>query len=383
LKLKASKCKLFQRKVGFLGHVVSSDGIEPDPEKVKSVTEWPVPRNVSEVRAFVGLASYYRRHVKGFADIARPLHELTRKNEAFVWNERRQAAFDALKRCLVSAPVLAAPLDSGQYLLDTDASETGLAAVLQQEQPNGVTPPRVIAYASRALSKAELSYCTTRKELLAVIYGLKQFRQHLLAREFVIRTDHAALTHLRRTPDPIRQQARWLDLIGEYNFTIQHRSGEANRNADGLSRRPCERNDLQDCKQCQRKNVTRFRAVEISCEDNSEEDTVVKCCDTEVASASDNQLSTSGAVCAAIAPAESERSVDADVFAKDALREAQDADEIIAPVKIWLSKSASWPDWKLLENHSDDVRTLWAQFESLELRDNVLYRRFYKTLMVL
>ena len=132
--------------------------------------------------------------MKAFADVARPLHELTRKNEPFVWNQRRQEAFEALKRCLVSAPVLAAPLDSGQYLLDTDASATGLAAVLQQEQPDGA---RVIAYASRALSKAESSYCTTRKELLAVIYGLKQFRQHLLAREFVIRIDHAATENTR------------------------------------------------------------------------------------------------------------------------------------------------------------------------------------------
>ena len=123
-----------------------------------------------------------------------------------------------------------------------------------------------------------------------MIYGLKQFRQHLLAREFVIRTDNAALTHLRRTPEPIRQQARWLDLIGEYNFTIQHRSGEANRNADGLSRRPCERNDLQDCMQCQHKKGTRCRAVDISNVDNSEEDTVLKCCDADVATTSDNRV---------------------------------------------------------------------------------------------
>jgi len=152
LKLKASKCKLFQRKVRFLGHVVSSDGIEPDPEKVKCVAKRPVPRNISEVQAFVGLASYYRRHVKGFADIVRPLHELPRKGEPFVWNEWRQKAFEVLKCRLVSAPVLAAPLDGGQYILDTDASDTGLGAVLQQEQPDGI---RVIAYASRALSNAE------------------------------------------------------------------------------------------------------------------------------------------------------------------------------------------------------------------------------------
>ena len=113
--------------------------------------------------------------------------------------------------------------------------------------------------------------------------------------------------------------------------------------------------------------------------DNSEEDTVLKCCDADVATTSDNRVKSSGAVCAAKAP-ESERSVDADVFTNDALCEAQDADETIAPVKAWRSKSARRPDWKLLENHNDDVglRTLWAQYESLELRNNVLYRRFYR-----
>jgi len=137
-KLKSSKCRLFQRKVGFLGHIISSAGIEPDPEKVSSVVDWPVPHSLTSMRAFVGLALYYRRHVKGFADIARPLHELTRKKEPFVCTERPQEAFDRLKQCLVMAPVLAAPLDQGQYVLNTDASDIGLGAVLQQEQPGGL-----------------------------------------------------------------------------------------------------------------------------------------------------------------------------------------------------------------------------------------------------
>ena len=177
LKLKPEKCRLFQRKVHFLGHVVSATGVEPDQKKVQAVVEWPTPRNLTEVRAFVALASYYRRHIAKFADIARPLHELTQKGRAFCWTERQQEAFVKLKECLVNAPVLATPIDGGRYTLDTDASDVALGSVFQQEQDGQL---RVIAYASRALQPPEKSYSTTRKELLAIVYGLKYFRQFLL-----------------------------------------------------------------------------------------------------------------------------------------------------------------------------------------------------------
>ena len=125
---------------------------------------------------------------------------------------------------MTSAPILVAPCDEGRYTLDTDASEAALGAVLQQEQDGQL---KVIAYASRALSRTERRYCITRKELLGVVFGLKQFRQHLLGRSFTIRTDYAALTFLKRMPEPIGQEGRWLDLLSEYNFEIQHRPGRA------------------------------------------------------------------------------------------------------------------------------------------------------------
>ena len=251
LKLKPSKCKLFQREVVFLGHTVSGAGIAPDSQKIQAVSNWPRPRNLTETRAFVGLASYYRNFVPDFAAIARPLLELTRKHHRFEWTDKQEEAFLCLKRRLTEAPVLAAPRDEGLFCLDTDASDFALGAILQQEQGGEL---RVIGYASRALSDAERNYCTTRKELLGVIYGLKQYRQFLLAREnFVIRTDHAALTSLMRTPEPLGQQARWLDLLAEYNFQIRHRAGVAHRNCDALSRRPCERDTSVECKQCRPK----------------------------------------------------------------------------------------------------------------------------------
>ena len=269
LKLNPGKCRLFQESVKFLGSIVSRAGIHPDPEKVRAVAEWPVPRSLTETRAFVALASYYRRHILGFAEIARPLHELTRKGVRFHWGVNQQSAFVKLKKCLTTAPVVSAPDSEGLFILDTDASDDSLGAVLQQEQ-NGVV--KVIAYASRALLAAEKSYCTTRKELLAIIYGLKQFRHYLLCQKFQLRTDHAALTSLQRSPEPVGQQARWLDLLAEYNIDIVHRPGAQHNNADSLSRRPCQR-DKSVCEQCAKKipaPLIEFDVKETECEHDQE-----------------------------------------------------------------------------------------------------------------
>lgn len=130
LKLKPTKCCLFRREVAYLGHVVSEHGVATDPSKVQKVQMWPTPMSIQEVRCFIGLASYYRRFVKDFASIAEPLHNLTKKNAHFQWHAEHQAAFDKLKCRLTSAPVLGYPLDHGEMTLDTDASDTGIGAVL-------------------------------------------------------------------------------------------------------------------------------------------------------------------------------------------------------------------------------------------------------------
>ena len=188
-----------QRSVSFLGHVVSGDGISTDPLKIKTVTEWPVPSSVKEVRSFLGLAGYYRRFVKGYVQIAAPLHALTKKDQPFVWNEKTQGAFATLRDALTSPPILAMPTDTDDFISDTDACDHTIGAVLSQVQ-DGME--RVIAYASRTLDKREMNYCITRKELLAIVYSLKYFKQYLMGRHFKIRTDHAPLTWLRHTPDP-------------------------------------------------------------------------------------------------------------------------------------------------------------------------------------
>ena len=165
---------------------------------------------------------------------AAPLYALTKKGAKYEWTAECQRAFEALKLRLMSEPILALPMDTGTYTLDCDASNYGLGAVLSQEQ-SGIE--KVIAYSSRTMSKPELRYDTTRKELLAIVNGLKQFRQYLTGRHFIIRTDHAALSWLRRTPEPMPQLARWLTFIEEFDYEVVHRDGTKHSNADGLSRR--------------------------------------------------------------------------------------------------------------------------------------------------
>ena len=147
LKLKPKKCNFFKKRVPFLGHVVSNEGISTDPEKIRVVKEWPIPKTITEVRSFLGLASYYRRFIKSFAHIAKPLHKLTSKANKFEWNDECQESFLELKDKLIESPILAYPLEKGRFILDTDACDVSIGAVLSQEQ-DGVE--KVISYASRS-----------------------------------------------------------------------------------------------------------------------------------------------------------------------------------------------------------------------------------------
>ena len=237
MKLKPSKCRLFQKRVHYLGHVVTEEGVMTDPEKIETVREWPVPTTQTEVRSFLGTASYYRRFVQNFGTIARPLHRLTEKNRPFLWTTECQVAFETLRKKLVEAPILAYPSSEEDFILDTDASATGIGAVLSQMQ-DGVERP--IAYASRGLSKSEMNYSVTKRELLAVVFYCKYFRHYLIGRKFKLRTDHAALRWLQTFKDATGMWARWQNTLAEFNKEIVHRAGRSHGYADGLSRRPNE-----------------------------------------------------------------------------------------------------------------------------------------------
>ena len=193
LKLKPSKCALLQEKVFYLGHEVSRNGVATDPAKVDQVAHWLVPQSTKDVQKFLGLASYYRRFVRDFAGIAKPLHRLTEKNATFDWSIECQEAFAELRHRLCTAPVLAFPDFSKAFILDTDASNTGIGGVLSQLDEHG--QEHVIAFASCTLSKSERRYCVTHRELLAVVFT-QQFRPYLLGKEFTLRTDHGSLSWL-------------------------------------------------------------------------------------------------------------------------------------------------------------------------------------------
>ena len=172
LRLKPSKCALLQESVSYLGHIVSRKGIATDPEKTEKVSCWPTPTSVKEIQQFLGLATYYRRFVKDFAKIAKPLYRLTEQGRQFKWTTECDSAFATLKNRLITTPILSFPDYSKAFTLDTDASQEGIGAVLSQEHDG---QERVIAYASRTLSKAERKYCNTRKELLAAVFFYQSF----------------------------------------------------------------------------------------------------------------------------------------------------------------------------------------------------------------
>lgn len=176
LKVNPAKCNFFSKSVTYLGHVISAEGITTDPEKISAVIDWPIPQTKKQVRGFLGFCSYYRRFVKGFSSIAKPLYALTDKQFKFSWNEQCQRSFQELKRVMTSSPVFSFPLEKGEFVLDTDASGFGIGAVLSQVQQG---QEKVIAYFSRTLSKTERNYCVTRRELLAIVVSLKTFHHYL------------------------------------------------------------------------------------------------------------------------------------------------------------------------------------------------------------
>ena len=324
LKLKPSKCSLLQQEVQYLGHVVTQEGVLVDPSKVEKVQTWPVPQSVQEVRQFLGFCSYYRRFIQNFAQIAKPLHRLTEKNAKFNWTAEAEKAFEHLRKQLSTTPVLVYPDFEKEFILDTDASDSGIGAVLSQVDSQG--RERVIAYGSRLLSKPERHYCVTRRELLAVVFFTNQFRPFLLGRHFLLRTDHGALTWLMNFKEPEGQMARWLEKLQEFNFEIMHRRGKKHTNADALSRLPC--------KQCG------FHQPE-----NSSEQVIVSAISLQVGRSSAD------------------------------LRQLQLDDPTIKPV-LMAKDSGDKPAPDSLKQYSPHTNRLFALWDQLVLIEEVLYRHF-------
>ncbi|KAK1646343.1 hypothetical protein QYE76_064148 [Lolium multiflorum] len=225
-----SKCEFWLDKVEFLGHVISKDGIAVNPSKVAAVLEWEAPNNVKEIRGFLGMAGYYRRFIEGFSKIAGPMTKLLRKNTPFVWSEECEQSFQTLKEKLTTAPVLAVPEVGKDYTVYCDASKHGLGCVLMQDR-------KFISYGSRQLRPHEVNYPTYDLELAVVVFALKGWRHFLYGAKCELYTDHKSLKYFFTQKELNMRQKRWLELIKDYDLTINYTPGKANVVADALSRK--------------------------------------------------------------------------------------------------------------------------------------------------
>ncbi|XP_043474040.1 uncharacterized protein LOC122506110 [Leptopilina heterotoma] len=229
LKLQPDKCEFLRPELEYLGHLVTKDGIKPNPNKTKAVSEFKVPHNRTSLKSFLGLSGYYRKFIKNYSTIAKPLTELTKESKQFIWTPDCQKAFDTLKLSLCQAPVLKYPNFEKEFTLITDASNVGLGAILSQDG-------HPCYYISRTLNAPELNYTTTEKELLAIVWAVQRFRQFLLGRKFKILTDHQALKWLFNVKDASSRLMRWRLKLEEYDYEIQYKKGSENTAADALSR---------------------------------------------------------------------------------------------------------------------------------------------------
>ena len=392
IKLKVSKSRLLQKSIVFLSFLISEDGIRPDPNKVSSITNWPVLNNLTETRAFVGVCAYYRKFIKDFAGLARPLYDLTKKHVPFVWGPSQNDAFVKLKNCLVSAPILASPLSDGNWKVETDASGQIVAAILYQEQENEW---RVIAYASRVLNKAETTYCSSKIELLAVVFALKQFRHFLLGRKFEIVVDNSSLQYLLKSQMLTNMEARYLCLISEFDFAIKRVPGRSHLAVDGLSRKPCSRDDVTTmCDKCKprlrvikrrksRSSANSDRNVTVSNESSSVEGGVGNTIDAATSDVSPAAGWRSEVGSRVSAPRSPRRPVDrrvpteSDVIVVDdgLLRSAQQSDDSIKCI-VDLLNSGGECEWADVNKANAESRVLFSQRHTLVVRDGILYRKY-------
>jgi hypothetical protein len=357
LKLKPRKCVLFQTKVEFLGHVVDGEGIRPNPDNVAKLINWPTPKTQTDVRGILGLASYYRRFIKSFSQIVKPLTELTKKLKQFEWTEECQVAFDEIKRLLTSPPVMAYPKPNCPYILDTDASNFAIGAVLSQVQ-DGVE--RVIAYGSRTLNKSEVRYCVTDRELLAVKYFVEYYKYYLLGQQFLVRSDHQALRWLFSLKEPKDRIARWIEILSQYSFALEYRKGDHHGNADGLSRCPnprdCSCPDINDELKCGPCTKCNKRASDML--SSWYEHVHVR----RVILRSENKQ-------ADVPPPVSED--------MSALLSKQLDDPDISPIIKWL-RDGKRPFGDIVCSASPTTRHYWNYWNSLVLKNGVLFRKFLK-----
>ena len=399
LKLKPDKCNMLQTEVVFLGHVVTAQGIRPNPTNIAKIVGWPRPKTAKQIKQLVAMGSYYRRYVKNFATIVRPMVELTKKGKKFIWGEACERSFESLKEALVSSDVMGYPMnDAGQFILDVDASDVGIGGILHQVQEE---KEKVIAYASRALNKAERNYCITEKELLAVRYFIEYFRQYLLGRKFVVRSDHQALVWLFKLKEPRGKIARWIEILSQYDFSIEYRPGRKQAHCDALSRCEdpqkceCPNQDTEEPLKCGPCRKCLKRAQEMCHKDLITEAVsgVVDQRQQQHSKTEETEPNIRGVITEdEQVPGQSTHTEDTDsrnqrrenlattwIGEKTVadLQNAQSNDTDIGPL-LQAKMAGNRPTSQEMVTKSPAARHYWVLWDSLEVHNNVLYKRFVK-----
>jgi hypothetical protein len=233
LKIQLDKSHFLRKEVLYLGHTITNEGLKPNTDKIDAVINYPIPETTTQIKSFLGLIGYYRKFIKDFAKITRPLSSCLKKGRKVIINEEYKNSFNTCKQLLTNAPLLQFPDFEKPFILTTDASNFALGAVLSQ---GAIGSDKPIAYASKTLSDTETRYSTIEKELFAIIWAVKHFRPYLYGKKFIIYTDHRPLAWLYSLKEPNSKLTRWRLRLEEYDFEIRYKKGPQNTNADALSR---------------------------------------------------------------------------------------------------------------------------------------------------
>ena len=239
LKCKPSKCEILKDSIKYLGRMVDRHGIRPDPDAVEAVLTWKSPKTKHQLMSFLGFANYYREFIKGYADKVYPMKQLMRhKGKKFTWNNAAEESFQRLRKELCEATVLGMPTEKGMYVLDTDASVVVISGILHQEQEwNGKTVLRPIAYGSKVLIDTEMKYGAPKAEMFAVVTFVEKYRAYLGSEPFKLRVDNRALSWLKTYSMDQSYIGRWIVRLDGYNMIIEHRTRDKHQNADSLSKK--------------------------------------------------------------------------------------------------------------------------------------------------
>ena len=323
MKLKPQKCCLARDEVVFLGHKVGKTGVQPDPANINKVRNWPRPKKADELKSFLGLAGYYSRFVPNYSDLVRPVREAAEKKGDIQWDQDLIDSFESIKVKLTSAPILALPTCKGEFKIATDASNTAVGAVLTETVDGR---EKVVAYASKVLNKSERRWPTYDKELWAIVWAIRHFRQYLAAAPFTVLTDHKPLKNIPRSinvdGDATGRRGRWAVELSTYDLHVHYRKGSDNGNADAMSRQTVDHTAEEEANDLMAANYDA---------EKSEIDT-------------------------------------------DSLRREQDLDPIFSEVKKWMT-TGRLPAKKELRKRNRNLRTMARLFDQLTLEQGIMKLR--------